>query len=97
MIVSAFINIRNPSDMFSYLYYDLYDGFWCISGDKESSISCVLVGLSFQNLFYLFQIIVFQRRPESDYNVNVPHTCELCLCNFSMAMMWQTHLCHSPL
>lgn len=51
MIVSAFINIRNPSDMFSYLYYDLYDGFWYIFRDEESSISCVLVGLSFQTLF----------------------------------------------
>lgn len=55
MIVSAFINIRNPSDMFSYLYYDLYDGFWYIFREEESSISCVLVGLSFQNLFICFR------------------------------------------
>lgn len=87
MVVSAFINVRNPSDMFSCLYYDLYDGFWFIFREEESSISCVLVGLSFQKSFYLFQMLVFQRRPESDHNVNVSHTCELCLCNFSMAMI----------
>lgn len=56
MIVSAFINIRNPSDMFSHLYYDLYDRFWYILfREEESSISCVLVGLSFQNLFICFR------------------------------------------